>query len=319
MSTWIEQRWRELDPAPDKAVFQLVDAGHPLRFYIGRDIAGEHMLLLIEPTKPPLLKNMRGVQITSFRRTDGEWGLLLKLTAPEFLSVFSLLCEDLIISSKGVDTREKGSTFVIFRLNAWRYMLEEGRVTQLSINEIRGLFGELFFLDRYLLPMMNLVGAINSWAGPFGADQDFQHGTQAFEIKTVQPDAQVINIASETQLHSTVRSVHLAVLTLVEVPSNSGISLNTLVADLREKASTDVTASAALEERLVLAKYVAQSAYDSPAFSVVSGSMFFVDGTFPRIEPSLLPHGVVNVRYQLQLTSIDENKVESLFCSGTSR
>lgn len=313
MSTWIKERWERIDPQPDAPVFQLVDASHPLRFYIGRDITGEYMLLLIEPERPPLFRNMRAVEVASFPRSDGEWGLLLKLTEPALLSVFSLLCEDLIASSAAVTTRRKGSHLVASRLSAWRRMLEEGRVAQLGIREIRGLYGELYLLAQHLLPTIGLTEAVTSWVGPYGADQDFQFSKWAVEVKTIQPDAQVINIASESQLHSTVRSIHVAVLMLVEVTPGSRTSLNALIADLRKKVSDDEAASAAFEERLALTNYVTLDAYDLPEFSVVSESMYSVNEAFPKIIPSLVPNGILNVQYQIELELIREYEVSFAF------
>jgi hypothetical protein len=313
MTKWIERRWQTLDPAPDKPIFQLVDAEHPLSFYIGRDITGEFLLLLVEPIKPPPLNSMRGVKISTFQRAGGEWALLLKLTDSNLLNVFTLLCEDLVISSRTVLNRNSGSGFVIARIRTWRKLLEEDQIPQLSKAEVRGLFGELHFLKNELAPKIGMLNAVSSWSGPFGAAQDFQTIDHAYEVKTIHPDGPVVTISSENQLHSEDRIIFLIVLSIFESASGPGLSLNSLIALLRADLSHDDSISREFEARLAATKYVVLEIYDRPMFSVVSKTTYFVGNSFPALHPTMLPEGVINIKYQIQLSSCQDHKAELSF------
>jgi hypothetical protein len=317
MTTKIELRWKALDPVPDKPIFQLLDAEHPLKFYIGREMRGEYLLLLVDSEKPPPLKDMRSVQIRSFERPDGQWALLLVLTQPELAGIFSLLCEDLVACSRHLLPGSLGAGFVGRRLINWRRLLEEGRASLLSLSEVRGLFGELWLLDRYFLGKLGTLDAVRAWVGPFGADQDFQTADDACEVKTIQPDAPAVSISSEMQLHSTTRALTLVVLSLSEGPDGKGISLNDLVAELRGKLANDADARDALDDRLAAAGYLVRNDYNAPTFRIVSAKLFLVNKDFPCILPASVPSGVLAVRYQIMLAACMPHEIECPF--GTDK
>jgi hypothetical protein len=313
MTTRIDSRWQALEPDPEKPVFQLLDAGHPLRLYIGREITGEFLFLLLDEEKPPTMKGLRSVSIRTFERGDGEWALLLTLTRPELFGMFSLLCEDLVASSRHLPKGSAGGRFLSVRLASWRLLLEEGRADLLTTSQVRGLFGELCVLDRYVLRKFGVMDGIRSWVGPLGADQDFQFAGQACEVKTVWPDGVSISISSEMQLHSSTRAVTLAVLSLDETRDEQGLSLNALVSQLRTSLAEIPEARESLEERLAMAGYLVRQEYDTPSLKVVDARMYTVNGDFPRILPSMLPAGVTRVRYQLLLAACAPYKIECPF------
>ncbi len=120
----IELRWKELQPSLLKPVFQLVDATHPLRFYLGRSTVGECLFLLIDETKPISIKSLKTIEIDIEERPDGAWSLLMTLKDIDFLGLFSQLCEDLLYSSKSLPKSSSASTFVSRRLLSWKRMME---------------------------------------------------------------------------------------------------------------------------------------------------------------------------------------------------
>jgi hypothetical protein len=54
----------------------------------------------------------------------------------------------------------------------------------LTAEEQRGLYGELFFLRKYLSSNNNYSEVINSWLGPHKEIKDFQLRQWAVEVKT---------------------------------------------------------------------------------------------------------------------------------------
>jgi hypothetical protein len=310
MKTRIEARWKALAPALEKPIFQLLDAEHPLKLYIGREITGEYLFLLVGAEKPPMLKSMRSLQIKPFERPDGEWGLLLTLVRPELSGIFSLLCEDLAASSRFLPSGSSGMGFVSRRLASWRVLLEQGGTGLLSQFEIRGLFGELCVLDRYLIGKVGLMEVVKAWAGPLGADQDFQLMDEAYEVKTIHPDGTSVLIASEKQLWSGIRKLYLVVLTLGEGADSAGVSLNGLVSRLRSKLSNDFNAIELFEERLSASGYIFRDEYEAPLFKLINARMFSIERDFPRITPEMIPIGVYSVKYELFLNVCESYEVE---------
>ena len=156
----IEARWEALEPAPDKPVFQLVDAEHPLNLYIGREITGEYLFLLVDPERPPKMQGFRSVRISSSQRSDGQWSLILCLVKKELSSVFALLCEDLVESSRQLARGSSGVKLVARRLANWRRLMEEGGDGLLSVGQVRGLIGELLVMGCYFLDRLGPIDAV---------------------------------------------------------------------------------------------------------------------------------------------------------------
>ena len=312
----IEARWLALDPAPDKPVFQLLDAEHPLKLYIGREITGEYLFLLVDPEQPPKLKGLRSVHISTYERGDGQWHLLLRLTQPELAGVFALLCEDLVESSRGLARGSSGVNLLSRRLANWRRLLEEGGSGLLTTEVVRGLIGELLVLDRYFMDLLGPVAAVKIWSGPFGAAQDFQRADEAWEIKTVHPDSTFIQIASESQLDTKPRPVNLVVLPLAEVSDGSGYSLNELVVRMKARMGDLSEALEAFDDRLVALGYMNRSEYDSPRFKAGKVRTFQVIGEFPRIEAKDLIKGVTELRYKVQLDACAPFEIETPFTAA---
>lgn len=301
MQTDLERRWDALALDAEKSVFQLYDADHVLKFYIGRETSGARLLLLVTPERPSHLPDLRTIRIQTLKRDDGAWSLLFSLKEDALSSVFALLCEDLIGSSKPIGDSKRAFGYVLKRLSSWRRLMERDGNSLLTPSEIRGLSGELWFLIGAMLNKFGKLEAVQAWTGPDGADQDFQLSGRAWEIKTIRPDAENVQIASENQLFSGVRSIDLVVICLNEVDEKDTetFTLNELVAGLRRQLADDIGALDLFEERLLSARYLARTEYDRPVFKVVSNRFFSVDDGFPRVIPSGLPEGVKHVRYEL--------------------
>lgn len=302
MSTRLEAKWDALEPDAMRPVFQLFDASHPLPFYVGREADGNRSLLLLCDPPLPALSGMRFVAVRAHERGDGRLALVLSLQSSGLEPVFSLLCEDLIESSRHITDRVHAARFVIHRLEKWRKLLEREMPGLLGEEKVRGLFAELFFL-QLLIAEIGAMSAVEAWVGPLGADQDFQCPERVWEIKAVRPDAEAVRIASECQLLSTGRQIQLVVLTLAErsAEDNEALGLNAMVSRCRTRLLDDPKAADLFEERLLATGYVNREAYDRPVLSVAGAERFQVDGSFPRILPAALPEGVFDVAYKIRL------------------
>jgi hypothetical protein len=311
MKTRIEERWNALVPAPEKPTFQLLDAEHPMLLYIGKTMSGELLLLIVDGERPPTIKSMRSLDISTSQRPDGRWNLLLTLRQPELSGVFALLCEDLASSSRHLPRGITGMQFLGRRLSAWRRLMEEGRSELLSPSEAKGLMGELVVLERFLLSEMDRLPALKAWVGPLGADQDFQFPDLAWEVKAVAADAKSIQIASERQLHAMERALRLVVVTLTEAAGVDALSLNTQVERLRSLMQNNVDALDLFEDRLKDARYVTRQSYDEPLYKIGRMSVYRVDGDFPRLRPTDLPNGICELSYRVRMEACLPFKIDT--------
>lgn len=301
MKTRIEERWDALTSVPDKPIFQLLDAEHPLDLYIGKAMTSELLFLVVDKEEPPKLKSMKAVEVATSQRPDGRWNLLLTLRRNDLSSIFALLCDDLASASRHLPDGANGMLFLARRLAAWRKLTEEGYSDLLSASEVRGLVGELLVLEQFLRSDLASVTVLKSWVGPLGADQDFHFPEMAWEVKTVPPDASSVQIASERQLYAAERALRLVVVTLGEASPGAGLSLNATVDRLRHRLQDDVEALDFLEDRLKEARYIRRAEYSAPDFHVGLFRLFRVEEGFPRLTPVDLPRGVCQVEYRVLL------------------
>ncbi|WP_349570956.1 PD-(D/E)XK motif protein [Azotobacter salinestris] len=308
----LEARWEALTPDHSRPVFQLVDATHPLEFYIGKDPSGKLLILLVTDDHANVVRQMRHVQIDVFAREDGRWSLLIRLSNPELAPIFCLLCEDLISSSRSLGKSSGHVAHMMGRIALWQRLLERNGAGLLSPSEVRGLVGELAFLLRKMVPAYGEKIAVESWEGPFGADQDFRLSDCAWEIKTIRPDAQSVRISSAEQLHSTSRAITLVTISLSEVEDDNGtyFSLNSLVAQARQVFSATPDAAAAFDACLVEAKYIARKEYDTPLFVIQGLRSYRVKEGFPRVCRSQLHTGILDVSYDLSLVACNPYLIE---------
>ena len=84
--------------------------------------------------------------------------------------IFQTLCEDIISAAARRPKSEAGAvSAALSRTWRWHHLLRGGRGTLLSPEEQKGLLGELFVLERLLLPRMDASSAVTAWRGPLAA------------------------------------------------------------------------------------------------------------------------------------------------------
>lgn len=308
----LNDRWDLLVADHLSPVFQLYDARHPLDFYIGKGVNKQKLLLLVTPEEPPAIRDMRAVKIQKFRRDDNKWSLLLTLESTPLDPMFSLLCDDLIEASRNLsDKNSKALSFVLRRLSNWRRLLESGFPDLLREHEVRGLCGELLYLQK-LFYEFEKKDAVKSWVGPQRADQDFQMPSVAWEVKTIRPGAGAVTISSEFQLNHLERELYLIIFEIADCMSNKegAFTLNSLVEDIRAYLEDDHDACDCFEEKLLAARYMHRTEYNDQILVVKSFSIYSVLDDFPCITPDSLDVGVANVSYSLALPVFEKFRIQ---------
>ena len=299
----LEARWNSLSPDPEKDVFQLFDPAHPLSFYIGRDTVGQQLLLLVTKEKPPASKQYKAIQFLTFKRTDGKWSMLFKLSSIELTPVFAIMCDDLIESSRDIENPKQPVAFLMKRFANWQRLLERGHTGLLEPFELRGLMGELIFMERFVIPLLGIEGAVRAWVGPVEADQDFQFGTHAWEVKSIYPDARTVQIASENQLSSASRAIELVAVCLEDRSdlTDEAFTPNDLVRTIRRVLEHDISVSELFEQKLASAGFVVRPEYESKIFFARAIDRYRVEGKFPRVIRESLTPGISHVAYELAM------------------
>lgn len=235
--------------------------------------------------------------------------LIFKLTNNQHRDIFSVLCEDLI-ANIATETNEKQLVKTLLnRFEKWKSLFNKIASEGLSPEEQRGLFGELYFIRKFMHHNNNYSAALNTWVGPAREVRDFQMGNWALEVKTTHGNNhQKIQISSERQLDTT----HLGKLYIyhvsLEKAQESGETLNQIVSSISNLLASDTIALNRFRSKLYEAGYFEQHLllYDMIGYFIRQDTFYSVEDAFPRIQENELRSGVGDVKYSIILSQCVE-------------
>ena len=283
----------------------LVEVGHPLEIYVGASDL-EHPLVQIRSTVKPKLPEISELVLISRKEISDHWVMSLNLQDRRFTDVFMRLVTHLVTASRGDATQTAAWASVDDVLDEWKRLLRPRAPGVLSLEELRGLVGELWLLLNRFAAVMPLDQAMAGWLGPLNAPQDFWYEKSGFhEAKAIGPTATRVKISSAHQLDEP--GMELLVLQLPQVAeSDAGATnLRQLVDRARSALLAAGFATDELEFRLKrMGVDIHHPFYGDNWFRVAAVESFAVGDAFPAVRHSALQPGVDRVRYTLQRSAI---------------
>lgn len=242
------------------------------------------------------------VEILPYDGNATKSWLLILLLNQQHKDVFSVLCEDLINQVAQITEEKILIKDLLNRLAKWQTLFEKLGQQGLTAEAQRGLYGELYFLRKFLNNSVSKQYCINSWQVPSNTVQDFHYSDWAVEVKTTHGNNhQKIHISSERQLdESIVPVIYLFHLSL-DVRNNFGETLNQIVEDIETILLNDVPEVSLFRLKLFEVGYfeIHKSLYESAGYNIRQESIYKVEGTFPRITENEIRPGVGDVRYSI--------------------
>jgi hypothetical protein len=307
----IEALWKELASAPEHPASRRVDETHPFDLFAWIGSMGEPGLLLLTREKPPVLHQYNAVAISRSHRPDDKWVLLIQLRRHELRPLFAALCDDLVASSRKIPDKLSPSEFLVQRMDRWKRLMASANL--LSLEELRGLMGELFLLGDIVIPKWGPDVAISGWQGPFEGPQDFILPDLNIEVKTTFPGATKIHISSLDQLETLGTRLVLAIIVLAPAPekTDSSTTPEGLVNRIRSMLQTD-EALTEFQTRLAAVGYAARDEYEQTVVHPQRIRFFEVSDGFPRIRRPSVPAGVESVTYNVDLTLCNQFEIAEL-------
>lgn len=271
-----------------------------------------HVLVGIPPGEPSELveRISRGIAVQTVEMNDGS-GHLHKFLEIACLEPQGYAALD-VIAGELVGALEAGASIgrvrlVLNVLAKWRRFWSGINQGLLSREKQLGLFGELWFLGRWLSPGSGAAKAVQTWRGPTGARNDFEKPGLAIEVKTtIRLDAAHVIHGLEQLLEPPGGSLFLFSLAVRDEASGAE-TLPGIVQEIRGLLEEDYSALAHFDSTLYASGYddAHASEYAKLALRVHSEELYRVSADFPRLIPNSLtaglPPGVGNVRYELRL------------------
>jgi hypothetical protein len=267
----------------------------------------------IQPTR--LLPQSRGFKIekSALATSDKAEQELLSLVRQPLgeLGLFSQMSSDIIstLSSSTDQNGERLYQLFLMRVKAWQEFMKKSQ-TCLSPAEELGLMGELEAFNRLLEENIPPHLVVESWVGPVNGIQDFNLGSGAVEVKsTLSKEGFSAQIMSLNQFDdSAVSPIFLYGCFFAE--DSGGRSLPQTVRALRASLEAHSSVLEKFNSILFRAGYLDSHAKDySRSFTCEKYQIWIVNESFPRLVPSNVPLNVRQVRYEIDLSGLDDNLV----------
>jgi hypothetical protein len=254
------------------------------------------------------LPRFKGIEISiTETNTDNSNLITLKLNDHQQRDIFYRLCTDIIEATYKVGTEREASEVFLARTWRWHHLLRGGGEGLLTLEEQKGLIGELIIIEQILKPSIGIGPAINAWLGPTGSPKDFEHARIAIESKARRGVARpYISISSEFQLDlNGCDELFLFVVELDLITERGGLSFTLSEIAKRLKDNIYREAPSEIEKFDGLLNAAGFSWNDNYSeFNWLLGKKFFykVMEDFPSITPSKLLIGIEKVHYELSLS-----------------
>ncbi|CAJ37597.1 conserved hypothetical protein [Methanocella arvoryzae MRE50] len=249
----------------------------------------------------------KGFEVQSIILPDDNKSVYLELilTNNRFSDVFTSLVQDIIDHIKNLETEKQAVSVFFGRLLKWQQFLDQYDPEGLSSEAQRGLYGELWVLRKFLLPLLGAKKSIDSWKGPEKYPQDFKFVKTAIEVKTtISKQHEKLTISSEQQLDDTgIDYLYLYHISLINGVTD-GETLPEVVESIRTIIKDDFEASKKFEESLITAGYINAhiDRYMGVFYIIRNRNIYKVAEGFPRIIGKNLVNGVGDVHYTINVS-----------------
>ncbi len=255
-------------------------------------------------------RKSRGVSVATVELADDQGGrrrhIVIECAEPTGHAWFDLLGADLA----GMLASQAPAPAVTRTLAKWRRFWGQPPSELLKREEQIGLFAELWFLWRWLLPAVGPLASANRWRGPFGARRDFEWMGGAVEVKgCTMVRAPVFRIHGLDQLDPPGGNGALWFFALrLREDGGGDHTLPGIVRACEDGLADDPEASGLFETALTTVGYspLHEADYAGTRWRVVDERLYPVGEGFPRLGsedfPYGLPTGVSELSYALDLS-----------------
>jgi len=170
---------------------------------------------------------------------------------------------------------------------------------------LKGLLGELLFLQELIEKGEPLLMAVQGWVGAGGADQDFVYEDGWHEVKSVGASAASVTISSLEQLDCADEGELVIMRIDKAAPDKAGaLSLNDAVRQISSKLTDASGALDLFRSKLSTYGYIDLQEYSEQKYSFSGSQRYGVNDTFPRLTRQNVPTQIESLHYELSLLSL---------------
>lgn len=284
-----------------------------VKVYYGITKDGFARLSFLSTLKPPKIDSTKMLRVIQGEEGKGNYWTCFDLLNREFEKIFFMFCNDITSSIQNLENEVKELNTIKERFSIWKIMFKKVR-SSLSSEKEQGLFGELYFLDKYMIPKYGVENSVNSWTGPLSYNKDFSIDNTWYEIKTTSVNSTCVKISSLLQLSSDIPG-NLSIIKIEKMSEeyNNGICS---ISDIFYKILKQIN-DCELQEKFVSKVleygFNPETDFQKNKYAVSNITIYKVDNDFPRLtEKDIKFQEIDNVTYEIIIKTIEKYKVEEL-------
>jgi len=300
-------KWIDIENKRATTKFSIIrfDSICKANFYIGINESDNKCLLLdLDNVKI----DFNGFEKTNLKAYKTDKYLILELIGnDDYFDLFLDLSCAIFDTIKELDNQQKSAEIFKEMILKWSAFFSNKKTNKLGEKEVMGLWGEIFVLKSLILDGgLNIDDILNSWRGPYDSNRDFEFVAIDIEVKTINYDADKIDISSEFQLSlKNDKIINLRVLKVRQEQNASTLKQiidETIIEILQKRGQIQIFYSAIHQK----VKINDLCDYDHYCFAINSDVIYNVnDFDFPKITTSSIMDGVSNVKYKIKLSNIE--------------
>lgn len=312
----IKSIWENQKPTGEKFIRTKIDALKHLNCFAATNhITGQHSYIMSvsKDVRIPDLKNyhFKGVEIFPIE-LENTFELNIYLLDNELKDIFSLFIQNVLEDIEKSVTEKEALATTLNVVSKWKKLFDKINFNGLSIEQQKGLIGELLFLNTLLENEKTSTNAVKYWTS---TEQDFQSkdftlGSIGVEIKFTASKQPRIKVSNERQLDAENLSELFLILYSTEAVKDNGISLNSIVEQTRLKIFNQEELSG-FNAKLQLNGYFDEDKeHYGRMYSLKRTFAFTVASDFPKIVKDQLPLGIYDTSYSIEISAVEKFIVE---------
>jgi hypothetical protein len=314
----IKSIWGNHKPSGDIIIKTRIDEIPYLNCFVATNhITGQHLYIMAVANNVaiPELKNYRfkGIEIYTLQNeTENKIELYIYLLDNDLKDIFSLFIQNILEEMETSVTENEAIKTTLNVVSKWKKLFDKINFNGLSLEQQKGLIGELLFLNSLLDNEKTSANAVNTWTS---AERDFQAkdftlGSVGVEVKFTASKQPKVKVSNERQLDTENLSELFLILYSTEAVKDNGISLNSIVVQTRQKISTEDERSVFNAKLQQIGYFDEDMEYYGRMYSLKRTFVFNVTSEFPKIVKSQLPLGIYDTLYSIEISAVENFIVE---------
>ena len=295
-------------------ILKKVDTNNKIKIFFGLSKEGKKRLAFQSIDAIEQIESTKIINVSYYKDNENFYWLSFDLEDNKFANLFYTFCSDMVNSLSDLSDAKKELEYIKNRFYNWKKMFQNVTTKDLSEEKEQGIFGELYFLYKYMIPKYGVDSSILSWSGPLKFNKDFSINDTWYEVKTSSVSSTNIKITSLSQLDSD----NDGFLTVVKVEkmspefTGSMSSVYSLIQAIMAQINS-IKIQDDFLNKLVEYGLGPDNNFGSRKFDVKNIKLYLVNDDFPRLTKNVITHEEIdNVSYLLNLSGIEKYKTEEL-------